>query len=127
MDPFVRWTRVAIDATQYVTQCHIQDSSYEFYGLELAQALGYGPGTIYPVLRRMESAGWLLSREEHPTELRAKGRPARTYYRINPKNFGAMRQRAAELHDRYRASAPAAGLGLNPLPAAGEKPSRRRK
>ncbi|MFD0123627.1 PadR family transcriptional regulator [Streptomyces virginiae] len=102
MDPFKRWTRVAIDVTQFVTKRYIQDSGYEFYGLELSQELHYSPGTIYPVLRRMEDAGWLLSREEPADDIRTVGRPARTYFRVDPKNFTAMRQRTAELDARYR-------------------------
>lgn len=104
MQPFNRWTRVAIDVTRYVCAQHQADPDFEFYGFQVADELNYGPGSIYPVLRRLVRAGWLLSREEQDTEPREKGRPPRTYYRVNPDNIGAIRQRVAELDARERFS-----------------------
>ncbi|WP_184968646.1 PadR family transcriptional regulator [Nonomuraea endophytica] len=31
------------------------------YGLEVIQATGHGSGTVYPILRRLESIGWVRS------------------------------------------------------------------
>ncbi|MFF0094603.1 PadR family transcriptional regulator [Streptomyces canus] len=119
MEPFNRWTRVAIDVTRYVCERHMADNGFEFYGFEAADALNYGPGSIYPVLRRLERAGWLLSRDEQDDEPREKGRPPRTYYRINPDNIGAIRQRVAELDARDRSSRGTPRPALTPAPAAG--------
>ncbi|MGW0647340.1 PadR family transcriptional regulator [Streptomyces umbrinus] len=121
-----RWTRVAEDAARKLIELHTADPAFEFYGLELAQALEYGPGTIYPVLRRMEEAGWLLSREESSTEPRSKARPPRVYYRINPETLPAVRQRLAELDARRRATAPLSST-LIPQPSTGAANPRRRK
>lgn len=117
MEPFSRWTRVAIDVTRYVCERHMADQDFEFYGFEAAEALNYGPGSIYPVLRRLERAAWLLSREEEDTEPREKGRPARTYYRINPDNLGAIRKRVAELDARGRSSSRTPYHAARPMPA----------
>lgn len=106
---------MAIDVTRYVFEHHMQDSDFEFYGFQAAEALNYGPGSVYPVLRRLERAGWLLSREEQESEPREKGRPPRTYYRINPDNIGAIRQRVAELDARQRSSRTERPVG-NPVP-----------
>ena len=121
-----RWTRAAEDAARYVIARHAADPTYEFYGLELAQAIEYGPGTIYPVLRRMEDAGWLLSREETSTEPRTKARPPRIYYRVNPETLPAVRQRLAELDARRRAAAPVPST-LTPQPTTGAANPHRRK
>jgi PadR family transcriptional regulator, regulatory protein PadR len=51
----------------------------ELYGLELVEATGLPPGTIYPIMARLESAGWVSSRWEE-TGPEAKGRPRRRYY-----------------------------------------------
>ncbi|MFJ3763092.1 hypothetical protein [Streptomyces sp. NPDC090080] len=95
---------MAIDVTRYVCEQHLADRNFEFYGLQAAEALNYGPGSIYPVLRRLVSAEWLLVRKEGADELRTKGRPQRTYYRINPDQLGAVRQRVAEIDVRERSS-----------------------
>jgi hypothetical protein len=48
----------------------------KFYGYELMQATGIKSGSLYPVLGRFESLGWLVgSMEESPG-----GRPARRVY-----------------------------------------------
>ncbi|MGW7819695.1 PadR family transcriptional regulator [Streptomyces puniciscabiei] len=123
-----RWTRVAEDATRYVIERHMAEPNYEFYGLELAKALGCGAGTIYPVVRRMEEAGWLLSRTEEPDEPRGTARPPRIYYRINPDNLPAVRQRLAELDARRRAASPGGAPTLTPHPVnlPGDDAGRRR-
>lgn len=48
-------------------------------GAEIGQQTGLPSGTLYPILFRLEGAGWLKSRweEEDP---RALGRPRRRYY-----------------------------------------------
>ena len=78
---------MAIDVTRYACQHHVADPGFEFYGLQAAEELGYGPGSIYPALRRLERAGWLLRREEDSREPRETGRPPRTYFRVNPDNL----------------------------------------
>lgn len=73
----------------------------ELSGADLARHAGIGPGTLYPLLQRLERAGWLDSRweTEDPSEL---GRPRRRYYRVT----GLGRQHA---HSAYREVAPAVG------------------
>ncbi|MFF0740650.1 PadR family transcriptional regulator [Streptomyces sp. NPDC004111] len=126
MEPFTRWTRVAIDVTRYACEQHLADRNFEFYGLQAAEELHYGPGSVYPVLRRLEAAGWLLSRQEEAQEPRVRGRPRRTYYRVNPDQLGAVQQRVAELDARGRTrrlptrpGAPAVP-GVRSGPGAGE-------
>lgn len=51
------------------------------YGLELIDELGIKGGTVYPILARMESKGWLVVKQEavDPSKV---GRPRRTLYRL---------------------------------------------
>jgi DNA-binding PadR family transcriptional regulator len=50
-------------------------------GAEIAKATNVGSGTLYPMLARLESAGWLSSEWEliDPHEA---GRPRRRFYRL---------------------------------------------
>ncbi|MEV5614443.1 PadR family transcriptional regulator [Streptomyces bacillaris] len=56
----------------------------EHYGLEVSEAAGLAPGSIYPILIRLEQYGWLESRWED-IDTHAEGRPARRYYRLSEK------------------------------------------
>ncbi|GAA2701448.1 PadR family transcriptional regulator [Actinoplanes palleronii] len=68
----------------------LDDPVQERYGLDLAQAAGLEPGTVYPILVAFETAGWLSSREEE-IDVRAEGRPRRRYYRLTPTGLAAGR------------------------------------
>src|SRR5215211_9547761 len=64
----------------------------ELSGAEIARLTGLKSGTLYPILLRLEQAGWLHSRWE-PEEPQTLGRPRRRLYRITAE--GAKRARAA--------------------------------
>lgn len=49
------------------------------WGLQIVKDVGKKPGTVYPILERLETAGWVKS-EWDSTETR-KG-PRRRYYRL---------------------------------------------
>ena len=51
------------------------------YGMELSNTADVGPGTLYPMLARLESIGWVDSYWEDidPSEA---NRPARRYYTL---------------------------------------------
>jgi PadR family transcriptional regulator PadR len=51
----------------------------ELYGLQLLRATGLKSGTLYPLLDRLEDAGWLRSRWED-TDPAEQGRPRRRFY-----------------------------------------------
>jgi DNA-binding PadR family transcriptional regulator len=62
----------------------------EIYGQEMIDELrrhGYklGPGTLYPMLHRLEERGYLRVREER------NGRVMRRYYRATPKGRAALK------------------------------------
>ena len=51
------------------------------YGLEIARATDLKSGTLYPILARLERAGWVESSWEK-VEASEAGRPRRRYYRL---------------------------------------------
>jgi PadR family transcriptional regulator PadR len=51
------------------------------YGLEMARAAGLKSGTIYPILARLEQAGWITSAWEDIDPV-AAGRRPRRYYQL---------------------------------------------
>ena len=64
----------------------------ELSGAEIGRATKLASGTLYPILMRLENAGWLESRweTEDPKEL---GRPRRRFYRVA--GLGARKAKAA--------------------------------
>ncbi|MGC5018280.1 PadR family transcriptional regulator [Micromonospora sp. DT47] len=76
----------------------------ERYGLDLMKLTGLPSGTLYPVLHRLQDAGWLAADWE-AVDPAAAGRPARRYYRLTADGMVAARQALAEL----RALTPEAG------------------
>lgn len=54
-------------------------SAESVWGLQIVKDVGKKPGTVYPILDRLESAGWIVG-EWDTTEDR-KG-PRRRYYRL---------------------------------------------
>lgn len=59
------------------------DGDGRLYGLELSGSTGLKSGTLYPVLARLEVAGWVTSTWEE-TDPREAGRPRRRYYELSP-------------------------------------------
>ena len=53
------------------------------YGYEISQQTGLKSGTLYPILLRLEEAGWFVSRWE-TVDPSAVGRPRRRLYRLTP-------------------------------------------
>jgi len=82
--------------TARVLAALLADPDADRYGLDLMQATGLPSGTLYPILHRLQEAGWVTARWEEidPVE---HGRPARRYYRLTPEGTTAARQRLAEL------------------------------
>src|SRR5262245_26108454 len=52
------------------------------YGFDIADRTGLQTGTVYPVLRRLESLGYVRSSWESEKIARREQRPARRYYEI---------------------------------------------
>ncbi|WP_328375852.1 PadR family transcriptional regulator [Micromonospora zamorensis] len=52
----------------------------DLHGFGVAKQTGRAPGTVYPILRKLEDGGYLEGRWEQ--EAPAEGRPRRRYYRL---------------------------------------------
>ena len=66
----------------------------ELYGLKISQLSGLKTGTVYPILARLESIGWVDS--EWETGEREDRGPRRRFYRLNPDGMAAARVLRAE-------------------------------
>lgn len=80
----------------------------EHYGLGLMQQTGVASGTLYPILTRLQNAGWLTARweDEDPSDA---GRPVRRYYRLTGEGAEAARAALAELRAHTSIPSPVAG------------------
>ena len=79
--------------TQLVLRAFLHEPAQERYGLRLCEETGLPSGTIYPIVARLEQAGWVESRWEDPREHITEGRPRRRYYRLT--DDGAEQARVA--------------------------------
>ena len=60
------------------------------YGFDIADRTGLQTGTVYPVLRRLESLGFVRSSWESEKVARREQRPARRYYEITRAGTDAL-------------------------------------
>jgi len=60
------------------------------YGFEIMRAARLPSGTVYPLLRRLETGGLVASRWEDPERARNDGRPLRRYYEPTPAGHAAL-------------------------------------
>jgi PadR family transcriptional regulator PadR len=68
----------------------------ELSGAEIAKLSQLSSGTLYPILYRLEEAGWLDSRWEEGSPA-LLGRPRRRYYRITAEGQKRVKQVVREL------------------------------
>lgn len=71
----------------------LKDPDAELYGRRLCVMTGLPPGTIFPILNRLEAAGWLTSRWEKPSERTLSG-SLRHYYSLTSNGWAVARQEA---------------------------------
>ncbi|MFU8871601.1 PadR family transcriptional regulator [Micromonospora sp. SL4-19] len=95
----------------------LADPDAERYGLDLMWMTGLPSGTLYPVLHRLQGAGWLTADWEEVDPV-AAGRPARRYYRLTADGVAAARQALAELRALTPGGRPSpGGTGVQGAPA----------
>ncbi|GGM52933.1 PadR family transcriptional regulator [Dactylosporangium sucinum] len=99
--PFLITTNVA-----RVLRALVNDPTGEHYGYALMRATGLKSGALYPIIARLDAAGWIDGHRETVDESEA-GRPARRYYTLTNDGAVQARQALAELH---------AALGVGELP-----------
>lgn len=94
--------------TLAVLAVFLEDSTTEWHGFELAQRTKLKSGTLYPLLARLEKAGWLGSRMEE-VDPRVVGRPRRRHYVLTGDGLRAARR---ELSAHLELVAPPLHSGL---------------
>ncbi|HEY3009773.1 MAG TPA: PadR family transcriptional regulator [Micromonosporaceae bacterium] len=82
-----------------VVSAMLADPAAERYGLDLMQDTGLASGTLYPILVRLERAGWVESHWEDIDPV-AEGRPSRRYYRLTRDGAARARHEIALLHQQ---------------------------
>jgi PadR family transcriptional regulator, regulatory protein PadR len=93
-------------AVSKVLAAFLEDPEADRYGLDLMRASGHPSGTLYPILLRLQKAGWVDASWEEVDPV-AAGRPARRYYRLTPDGLVAAHTEIAALRRQLdRASAP---------------------
>jgi PadR family transcriptional regulator, regulatory protein PadR len=80
--------------TQLVLRALLEKPAEESYGLEICARAQLASGTIHPILARLESIGWLISRWED-VDPHEQGRPRRRYYRLSPDGAVCAREALA--------------------------------
>jgi PadR family transcriptional regulator PadR len=67
--------------TLRVLEAFLENPTDQLSGADVHQRSGIASGTLYPILLRLESAGWFVSRWESIDPITA-GRPRRRLYRL---------------------------------------------
>jgi PadR family transcriptional regulator len=73
-------------------EAFLEQPADELSGADVQKRSGLASGTLYPILLRLESAGWFRSRWESIDPV-AAGRPRRRLYRLTPSGLA----RASEI------------------------------
>jgi DNA-binding PadR family transcriptional regulator len=86
----------------------------ELYGLKIAQNAGRKAGSVYPILARLEQAGWIESSWER--DERDERGPRRRFYRLAPDGLAAARALLIARRGAIRQRTGKGVPGLNPSP-----------
>jgi PadR family transcriptional regulator, regulatory protein PadR len=93
----------------------LEDPVEPRYGYDLMRQTGFPSGKLYPILARLEAAGWLV-KELEAVDPAAVGRPARRHYRLSGDAVAAARHELALVNAQLQ---PRSTTGSAPRPAAG--------
>ena len=77
-----REVRISLQ-TLRALEAFLENPADELSGADVHKRSGLASGTLYPILLRLESAGWFESRWENIDPVTA-GRPRRRLYRLTP-------------------------------------------
>lgn len=96
MDPLPRVTAATVDVLRALGSEPLPQ-----WGLKLIKATGRPPGSVYPILERLERLGWVTSSWEEDPE---RSGPRRRFYRLTPAGAAATVRTCAEFDARQRGS-----------------------
>jgi DNA-binding PadR family transcriptional regulator len=90
-------------AVARVLRVFLADPSQAQYGYDLMQKTGYPSGTLYPMLARLQHAGWLVKTTEQIDPSQA-ARPVRSMYLLTGHGIQAARHELAALSQDFSLS-----------------------
>lgn len=93
-------------AVARVLRVFLDDVALSHHGYGLMQLTGFPSGKLYPILARLQSAGWLI-REPEDIDPAAASRPARRFYRLSPHGIEAARLELATLTQQLHSASEA--------------------
>jgi PadR family transcriptional regulator, regulatory protein PadR len=85
--------------TLQVLRVLLDEPVSEHYGLKISENSGLPTGSIYPILTRLETAGWVTSAWEDIDES-AEGRRARRYYQLTDEGAESARREIEKAQQR---------------------------
>jgi PadR family transcriptional regulator PadR len=88
--------------TLHVLEAFLDNPTDELSGADVQKGTRLASGTLYPILLRLESAGWFVSRWE-AVDPSSAGRPRRRLYRLTPSGLS----RASEVFASFARGVPA--------------------
>lgn len=97
----IRDVRMSLQ-TLRVLEAFLDNPGDALAGADVQKRCGIASGTLYPILLRLESAGWFVSRWES-IDPAAAGRPRRRLYRLTPSGLS----RAGEVFTIFARGVPA--------------------
>ncbi len=103
-------------AVATVLRAFLDDVTEPRYGYDLMRLTGFPSGKLYPILARLEAAGW-LDRQRESIDASAEGRPPRTWYRLNERSIAIARHELAVLRQQMTPASRPVGL---PHPQGGQ-------
>lgn len=79
-------------------------------GYDLMKTAGIWSGTAYPLLKRIQGAGWITSKWEDNAIADASGRPRRKYYKITMTGQAQLREALAPKSNGHKPLNDVAGV-----------------
>ena len=89
-------------AAVMVLKAFLAHPDTEQYGFGLMKVTGVKSGSLYPILTRLERAGWVTARDEE-IGVRNEGRPPRRLYRLT---LEGQKEGASAVANFYRVLGP---------------------
>src|SRR3990172_8928912 len=68
------------------------------YGFDIMTITGLASGTVYPALRRLEDADFVISKWERPGIAQQQQRPPRKYYEVTKAGRTALAEARSRFH-----------------------------
>ena len=97
----IRDVRMSLQ-TLRVLEAFLDSPADQLSGADVQKRSGLASGTLYPILLRLEAAGWFVSRWES-IDPSIAGRPRRRLYRLTPSGLS----RASEVFTLFARGIPA--------------------